>query len=61
MALEDLDYSVDINIAWKVLEKISRNKPKENLRYQRLKCNKPWVYHKCSKEIDQRKQALLQR
>jgi hypothetical protein len=42
----------------KLLEKISRTQ-KDNLGYQKLNENKPWLDDECSKLIDQLKQAKL--
>jgi hypothetical protein len=44
----------------RVLEKTSKTSAKDNLRYQKLKHNKPWFDDECSKLIDQQKQAKLQ-
>jgi hypothetical protein len=59
-ALESLDESSDINNAWESIRENIKTSAKENLGYQKLKHNKPWFDHECSKLIDQRKQAKLQ-
>jgi hypothetical protein len=58
--LESLDQSFDINNAWESIRENIKTSAKENLGYQKLKHNKPWFDHECSKLIDQRKQAKLQ-
>jgi hypothetical protein len=59
-ALEYLDESVDINLAWESITDNIKTSAKENLGYHRLKHNKPWFDDECSKLIDQQKQAQLQ-
>jgi hypothetical protein len=59
-ALESLDTSFDINNAWKSIRENIKTSAKDNLRYQKLKHNKPWFDDECSKLIDQQKQAKLQ-
>jgi hypothetical protein len=61
VALENLDESLDINSAGRVLEAMSRPQPKKVLGYHKLKHNKSWFDDECSKLIHQRKQAELQR
>jgi hypothetical protein len=41
-ALESLDESFDINNAWESIRENIKTSVKENLRYDRLKLNKPW-------------------
>jgi hypothetical protein len=60
-ALESLVESFDINNAWGNIREIIKTLAKENLGYQNLKHNKPRYDDECSKLIDQRKQAKLQR
>jgi hypothetical protein len=60
VALENLDESRDINSAWKSITDNIKNSAKENLRYHKLKHNKPWFDDECSKLIDQWKQTKLQ-
>jgi hypothetical protein len=57
---ESLDESFDINKAWEGIREIMKTSAKDNLGYHRLKHNKPWFDDKCSKLIDQCKQAKLQ-
>jgi hypothetical protein len=59
-ALEILDESFEIKNAWESIRENIKTSAKENLGYQKLKHNKPWFDDKCSKLIDQRKQAKLQ-
>jgi hypothetical protein len=59
-ALESLDESFDINNAWEGIRENIKTSSKNNLRYQKLKHNKPWFVDECSKLTDQRKQAKLQ-
>jgi hypothetical protein len=58
--LEILDESFDINNAWESIGENIKTSAKGNLRYHRLKHNKPWFDDVCSKFIDQRRQAKLQ-
>jgi hypothetical protein len=58
--LESLDESFDINNAWENIRENIKTSAKDNLRYQKLKHNKPWFDDECSKLMDQRKQAKLQ-
>jgi hypothetical protein len=53
--------SFDINNAWESIRENIKTSAKHNLGYHRLKHNKPWFDDECSKLIDQRKQANLQR
>jgi hypothetical protein len=41
-ALESLDESIDINNAWESIIENTKTSAKDNLRYQKLKHNKPW-------------------
>jgi hypothetical protein len=59
-ALESLDESFDINNAWESIRENIKTSAKVNLRYQKLKYNKPWFDDECSKLIDQQKQTNLQ-
>jgi hypothetical protein len=58
--MESLDESFDINNAWESIRQNIKTSAKDNIRYQKLKHNKPWFDDECSKLIDQRKQAKLQ-
>jgi predicted CopG family antitoxin len=58
--LESLDESFDINNAWESIRENIKTSAKDNLGYHRLKHNNQWFDDKCSKLIDQRKQANLQ-
>jgi hypothetical protein len=58
--LESLDESFDINNEWENTKENITTSAKDNLRYHRLKHNKPWFDDGCSKLIDERKQAKLQ-
>jgi hypothetical protein len=59
-ALESLDDTFDINNTWESIRENIKTSAKDSLGYQKLKHNKPWFDDKCSKLIDQRKQAKLQ-
>jgi hypothetical protein len=59
-ALESLDECFNINNAWESIRENIKNSAKHNLGYHRLKHNKLWFDDKCSKLINQRKQAKLQ-
>jgi hypothetical protein len=59
-ALETFGRSFDINNAWESITENIKTSAKDNLGYQKLKHNKPWLDDECSKLIDQRKQAKLQ-
>jgi hypothetical protein len=59
-ALESLDESFDINNARKSIRENIKISAKDNLGYQKIKHNKPWIDDECSKLIDQQKQAKLQ-
>jgi hypothetical protein len=58
--LESADDSFDINNACESIIENIKTSAKDNLRFHRLKHNKPWFDDECSKLIDQRKQAKLQ-
>jgi hypothetical protein len=60
VAIENFDESVDINSAWESIRESIKTSVKESLEYHKLKHNKPWFDDKCSKLIDQHKQAELQ-
>jgi hypothetical protein len=49
-----------INNAWESIRENTKTSAKDNLGYQNLKHNKQWFDDKCSKLIDQRKQAKFQ-
>jgi uncharacterized protein YaaR (DUF327 family) len=59
--LEDLDAEVDINSVWEVIRENIKLSAKDSLGYCELKKHKPWFDEACSKLVDQRKQAKLQR
>jgi hypothetical protein len=59
-ALESLDENFDINNAQEILKENIKTSAKDNLRYQKLKHNKPWFDDECCKLVDKRKQAKLQ-
>jgi hypothetical protein len=59
-ALGNLDESLDINNAWESIRDNIKTSSEESLGYHRPKHNKPWFDDKCSKLIDQRRQAKLQ-
>jgi hypothetical protein len=50
-ALESLDGSFDINSAWESIRENMKTSAKENLRYRRLKHNKPWFHLVLRSEI----------
>jgi hypothetical protein len=58
-ALESLDENFDI--AWENIRENMKTSSKDNIGYQKLKRNKIWFDDKCSKLIDNWKQAKLQR
>jgi hypothetical protein len=58
--LESLDENSDINNAWESIRENIKTSAKDNLRYHRLKHNKPWFDDECSKLIDQWEKAKLQ-
>jgi hypothetical protein len=59
-ALENLDTEMDINRALETITKILKVSAKECLGYYELKKHKPWFCEKCSKLLDQSKEAELQ-
>jgi hypothetical protein len=59
-ALEDLDTEVEINSAWETIRENIEISAEDSLDYYELK-HKPWFDEGCSKLLDQRKQAKLQR
>jgi hypothetical protein len=59
-ALEDLDTEVEINSAWETIRENIKISVTESLGYFELKKHKPWFDERCSKLVDQRKQAKLQ-
>jgi hypothetical protein len=59
-ALEDLDAEVEINSAWETIRENIKISAKECLGYYELRKHKPWFDERCSKLLDQRKQATLQ-
>jgi hypothetical protein len=59
-ALEDLDVEVEINSAWETIRENIKISPKESQGYYELKNDKPWFDNRCSKLLDQRKEANLQ-
>jgi hypothetical protein len=58
--LENLNYDVDIKIAWDTIRKNIKISAKASLGYYELKKHKPWLDEGCLKLVDQRKQAILQ-
>jgi hypothetical protein len=58
--LEDLDADVAINSAWGTIRENVKTSAKESLIYYELMKHKPWFDERCSKLLDQRKQAKLQ-
>jgi hypothetical protein len=46
-ALESLDKCFDINNAWESIREKIKTSAKDNLRYQKLKHNKPWFDDEC--------------
>jgi hypothetical protein len=59
-ALEDLDTVVEINSAREMIRENINISAKDNLGYFELKKHKPWFDERCSKLLDQRKEAKLQ-
>jgi hypothetical protein len=57
--LEDLDAEVEINSVWETIRENIKISAKERECYFELK-HKPWFDERCSKLLDQRKQAKLQ-
>jgi hypothetical protein len=58
--LENLDTEVDINRPWETIRKSIKISAEESLGYYDLKERKLWFDERCSKLLDQRKQAKLQ-
>jgi hypothetical protein len=58
--LEDLGAEVEINSAWETIRENIRISAKESLGYYELKKHKLWFNERCSKLLDQRKQAKFQ-
>jgi hypothetical protein len=56
-ALEDLDAEVEINTIWETIRENITILAKESQGYYELKQHKPWFDERCSKLLDQRKQA----
>jgi hypothetical protein len=56
-----LDAEVEINTIWEMIRENIKISAKESLGYYELKKYKPWFDKGCSKLLDQRKQAKLQR
>jgi hypothetical protein len=55
-----LNAEVEINSAWEMARENIKISAKESLGYFELKKHKPWFDKRCSKLVDQRKQAKLQ-
>jgi hypothetical protein len=51
---------VEINSAWETIRENIKISAKESLGYFELKKHKPWFDERCSKLLDQMKQAKLQ-
>jgi DNA repair ATPase RecN len=60
-ALENLEDSGDINGAWDNIRENIKISAKQSLGYCESKHLTPWFDEECSKLVDQRKQAKLQR
>jgi hypothetical protein len=58
-ALEDLDAEVEINSAWETITENIKISAKQSLGYFELKKHKNWFEERCTKLLDQRKQAKL--
>jgi hypothetical protein len=58
--LEDLDAEVDVKCAWETMREDIKISAKESINYFELKKHKPWFNERCSKLLDQRKQAEFQ-
>ena len=59
-ALENLDVSEDINMAWEITKGNIKTSAKENLDLYELMQYKPWLDEKCLRFLDQGKQAKMQ-
>jgi hypothetical protein len=60
-ALQNLEDSGDINCTWDKIRGNIKTLAQESLVYCESKHHKPWFDEECSKLVDQRKQAKLQR
>jgi hypothetical protein len=60
-AMENLDAEVEINKIWETIRENIKITVKQSLDYYELKQHKPWFDERCSKLLDQKKQAKLQR
>ena len=58
--MENLNDSEDINRAWKNFKGNIKTSAKEGLGLYELKQHNPWFNEKCSRFLDQRKQAKMQ-
>jgi hypothetical protein len=58
--LKDLKAELDINSAWEAIRENKNISAKESPGYYDLKKHKPWYDDKCSKLLNQTKQAKLQ-
>jgi hypothetical protein len=58
-ALEDLYTEVQINSGWETIRENINISAKNNVGYFKLKKHKPWYDERCSKLLDQRKEAKL--
>jgi hypothetical protein len=59
--LENLGDEVDINRASETTEENIKISAKESLRHYELNKHKTWFYEGCSKILDQKKRAKMQR
>jgi hypothetical protein len=59
-ALEDLDIEMEINSVWELITDNIKIPAKERIGYYKLRKHKPWINERCSKFLDQKKQAKLQ-
>jgi hypothetical protein len=55
-----LEAEVQINSAWETIRENIKISATESLGYSQFKKHKPWYDERCSKLLDQRKQAKLQ-
>jgi hypothetical protein len=60
-ALENLNYSKDINRAWESIKENIKTLAKESLDLYELKQHKPLFDEECSRFSDQRKQVKMER
>jgi hypothetical protein len=58
--LGHLDAEVKINSACEIIRETVNISAKESVSYFELKKHKPWFEERCSKLVDERKQAKLQ-